>query len=104
MHVQGKLLGTWSSAAGSSSIKAHMQVLVQKQRGNWTGSSQTAPEECAELPLKRINGRSEGFRGYPSDFLTLRWSLIARGALGNVNPAKPPDAALSIQVLCAFRA
>ena len=65
---------------------------------------QNVPDECAVLPLNRTNGRSEGLKGNPLGFLMLRLFFIARGAFGNENPAKPPDAALSVHVLWALRA
>jgi len=56
----------------------------------------SAHEECAEFPLKKMKGRSDGLKGEPAAFSVYSESLIARGALGKVNPENPPEAALLI--------
>ena len=50
-----------------------------------------------------MNGRLLGLKGRPAVSFAPRLSLIARGALGKVNPEKPPAAALPTQLLCALR-
>jgi hypothetical protein len=57
---------------------------------------------CAVLPWNLISGRRDGMKGYAPDRAP-RESLMGRGALGKENPAKPPDAALLVQVLWALR-
>jgi hypothetical protein len=78
----------------STLVEGQQQVGIHRQ----PTSTPHTPVECTVLFLKRSSGRCEGLNGYPSGFMASWWSLMARGALGKVKPAKPPEAALFVQV------